>query len=138
METIHLSCRCGRVRLHIASTQIVQFYCHCDDCRAITGGAFSPVALFPTDAVIVSAGETSTWTYREMPRTRCSTCGTLLFGEPPDLGVRGVNGFLLPAHLFAPAFHIRCEHAVMPVNDPLPHYKNLPASFGGSDEVVGW
>lgn len=136
MKTI--SCRCGSVQVRLSDAPIVQFYCHCDDCRAVTGGAFLPIALFPADAVTVSGGPTSTWTYKTLPRTRCSTCGTLLFGEPPGLGVRGVSGFLLPNDVFSPAFHIRCEHAVTRVEDELPHFKDLPASLGGTDETVDW
>jgi hypothetical protein len=138
MEAITLSCRCGSVQLRVGNAPIAQFYCHCDDCRAVTGGAFAPIALFSTDAVTVSGGDTCTWTYKELPRTRCSTCGTFLFGEPPGLGMRGVNGFLLPADLFKPAFHSQCQYAVLPVKDDLPHFKSLPALFGGTDEPVGW
>jgi hypothetical protein len=138
MEAITLSCRCGSVQLRVGCAPMTQFYCHCDDCRAASGGAFVPIALFPTDAVTVSAGDTFTWTYKTLPRTRCSTCGTFLFGEPPGLGVRGVSGFLLPGHMFQPAFHSQCEHAVLPVKDDLPHFKSLPARFGGTDETVEW
>jgi hypothetical protein len=52
--------------------------------------------------------------------------------------MRGVNGFLLPADLFKPAFHSQCQYAVLPVKDDLPHFKGLPALFGGTDEPVGW
>ena len=138
MEGINLNCRCGSVQLRITAEPMTLFYCHCDDCRAVTGGAFVPIALFSTDAVTLSAGATSTWTYKTLPRTRCSTCGTFLFGDPPGLGVRGVSGFLLPADMLKPAFHIQCRYAVIPVKDDLPHFKHLPASFGGSDETVGW
>ena len=137
MEATTLSCRCGNVQLRIGGAPFAQFYCHCDDCRAATGGAFIPIALFSSDAVTVS-GATFTWTYKTLPRTRCSTCGTFLFGEPPGLGVRGVSGFLLPAGMFEPAFHIQCQHALLPVKDDLPHFKALPASFGGVDEMVEW
>lgn len=138
MEATTLSCRCGSVQLRVVGAPMTQFYCHCDDCRAATGGAFVPIALFSTDALAVSGGDTSTWTYKTLPRTRCSTCGTFLFGEPPGLGVLGVSGFLLPPDMFKPAFHIHCRDAVLPVKDDLPHFKGLPASFGGSDETVGW
>jgi hypothetical protein len=137
MEAITLSCRCGNVQLRVGEAPTVQFYCHCDDCRAVTGGAFTPIALFSSDAVTVS-GATSTWTYKTLPRTRCSTCGTFLFGEPPGLGLRGVSGFLLPADMFKPAFHIHSQHAVLPVKDELPHFRTLPESFGGKDETVAW
>jgi hypothetical protein len=138
MEAITLSCRCGSVQLQISSAPVAQFYCHCDDCQAVTGGAFVPIALFPTDSVAVIGKNTFTWTYKTLPRTRCSTCGTLLFGEPPGLGMRGVSGYLVPADKFEPKFHNQCQHAVIPVKDELPHFKGLPASFGGTDETVGW
>lgn len=133
-----LRCRCGGVALRVSGAPIAQFYCHCEDCRAVTGGAMVPLALFPADAVAVDGAGTSTWTYRTLPRTRCATCGTFLFGEPPGQGVRGVSGFLLPPEVFRPAFHIRCRHAVMPVKDELPHFKDVPAAFGGADDTVGW
>jgi hypothetical protein len=138
MKATTLSCRCGSVQLRVDAEPMAQFYCHCDDCRAVTGGAFVPIALFSTEAVVVSAGATSTWTYKTLPRRRCSTCGTFLFGEPPGMGVRGVSGFLLPADMFKPTFHSQCRYAVAQVNDDLPHFKGLPASFGGTDEGVGW
>lgn len=138
MKAINASCRCGSVQLKISSVPTAQFYCHCDDCRAVTGGAFSLIALFPTDSVSLSGSNTFTWAYKTLPRTRCSTCGTLLFGEPAGMGLRGVNGFLLPAGTFQPGFHNQCQYAVVPVKDDLPHFRGLPASFGGSDEKVGW
>lgn len=138
MEEMTVSCRCGSVKLKINHAQVAQFYCHCGDCRAVTGGAFTPVALFPADAVTVLGGNTFAWTYKTMPRTRCATCGTLLFGEPPGSGLRGVSAHLLPGEKFHPAFHIRCEHAVMPVKDDLPHFKDLPKDFGGSGELASW
>jgi len=138
MEPFTSSCRCGSVQLRVDTAPIAQFYCHCDDCRAVSGGAFVPIALFSTDAVAVTAGDTLTWTYKTLPRTRCSTCGTFLFGEPPGLGMRGVSGFLLPADRFRSAFHSQCRYAVLPVKDDLPHFKGLPESFGGTGETVGW
>jgi hypothetical protein len=138
MEAITLSCRCGDVLLQIGSAAVAQFYCHCDDCQAATGGAFVPIALFPTESVAVIGENTFTSTYKTLPRTRCSTCGALLFGEPPGLGMRGVSGYLLPPGKFEPKFHNQCRYAVLPVRDELPHFKGLPAIFGGNDETVGW
>lgn len=138
MEAIHLSCRCGAVHLQISAEPLAQFYCHCDDCRAVTGGAFAPIALLPADAVTVIGTDTTTWTYKTLPRTRCSTCGTLLFGEPPGMGMRGVMGYLLPANLFQPEFHARCDHAMVAAKDDLPHFRDLPSRFGGSDEIADW
>lgn len=138
MQTVTLSCRCGSVRLKLSGSAMAQFYCHCDDCRAVTGGAFVAVALFQGDSVSISGNSTFTWTYRTLPRTRCSNCGMFLFGEPPGSGIRAVSGFLLPVGEFQPLFHIHCQHAVIPVKDDLPHFRALPAAFGGTDETVGW
>lgn len=52
--------------------------------------------------------------------------------------MRGVSGFLFPSDMFKPTFHSQCQYAVLPVKDDLPHFKGLPASFGGTDETVGW
>ena len=52
--------------------------------------------------------------------------------------MRGVSGSLLPSGMFEPTFHNQCRFAVMPVKDDLPHFKGLPAAFGGSDETVEW
>jgi hypothetical protein len=54
------------------------------------------------------------------------------------LGLRGVNGYLLPANQFNATFHMQCQFAVRPIVDALPHFKSRPARFGGSDELVGW
>ena len=36
-----VKCRCGAVELEISAEPIVQFYCHCDDCQAVHGGAYA-------------------------------------------------------------------------------------------------
>lgn len=137
-EITTVSCRCGSVQLRLSGAPMAQFYCHCADCRAVTGGAFAPVALFQKSSVTLIGSGVSTWAYKTLPRTRCTTCGTLLFGEPPGLGMCAVSGYLLPAAGFAPLFHIHCQGAVARVEDDLPHFKGLPASFGGTDETVAW
>jgi hypothetical protein len=78
------------------------------------------------------------WRRKSNDRSRCAQCGTPLFAEIPGMGVRGVNGYLLPPERFVPAFHIQCQHAVRPVRDGLPHYKGFPGRFGGTDETVAW
>jgi hypothetical protein len=117
---------------------VAQFLCHCEDCRAVTGDPMTALALFPAAGVELLEGEVGTSVWRTLPRTWCTRCGALLFGEPPGMGMRGVNGALRPAGWFEPAFHIRCGHAVAPVRDGLPHFKDVPPAFGGTDETVDW
>ncbi|MFY0663140.1 MAG: GFA family protein [Natronospirillum sp.] len=138
MSTTDISCLCGATHLRLNDQPVAQFYCHCDDCQATHGASYVGLAVFPSHAVEVLQGATVTWTYKTLPRERCPTCGTFLIAEVPDSDLTGVKANLLPPRMFTPAFHIHCQHAVLPIVDDLPHYRSLPADFGGSDDVVTW
>ncbi|MHB8473874.1 MAG: GFA family protein [Gammaproteobacteria bacterium] len=138
MKTSDIQCLCGAIKIRLSGEPIAQFYCHCDDCQAVHGGAYVPRAMYPSQAVEVIQGEPMTWILKTTPRTRCTICGTHLFAEVSSFGVRGVNAYLLPAETFKPQFHIQCQYAVLPIQDKLPHFKAFPAKFGGSDETVDW
>jgi hypothetical protein len=133
-----VQCRCGAVGVEITAEPIVQFYCHCDDCQAVHGGAYAPESVYSADAVKVVRGDPMAWKLKRNPRVTCRECGTRLFIDVERLGLRGVNGYLLPQGHFQPAFHMHCRFAVRPVVDDLPHYKGMPERFGGSDETVEW
>lgn len=122
----------------LSGAPIAQFFCHCDDCQAVHGGAYLPVAVYPSAAVEVTSGETTVWALKTTPRTSCTACGTRLFAELTALGVRCVTASLLPAGDFAPTFHMNCRFAVRPITDDLPHFDARPPAFGGSDARVGW
>jgi hypothetical protein len=136
--SFQIQCRCGAVQVRVHGEPSAQFYCHCDDCQAAQGGAYVPVALYPTPAVEVVAGELRAWALKTMPRSTCIACGTRVFADPPGLGVRGINGYLLPPERFKPAMHVNCRFAVLPVRDGLPHYASLPTFFGGDGALMDW
>ncbi|MBE9138253.1 GFA family protein [Nodosilinea sp. LEGE 07088] len=138
MKTTDISCLCGSVKVQLRGEPITQFYCHCDDCQATSGGAYIGVAVYPTNAVKVMQGELITWTLKSLPRQRCANCGTHVMAEVPGLDQCGIKANLLPKGDFKPDFHLHCRYAVLPVNDDLPHFDDLPASFGGSDETINW
>jgi hypothetical protein len=138
MSTVEIGCACGATRVEIEGAPLVQFHCHCDDCRAVSGAPYVTVALFPRPALRVTQGRPDTFVYKTMQRRRCPHCGTMLFGEPPGLDICGIRADLLPPALFKPQFHIHCRLAVQPVEDGLPHYKSVPPQFGGTDEQVDW
>ena len=138
MKTVELDCRCGGTRIEVAGDPIAQFYCHCDDCQIVHGAAYVPESVYPADAVKVVRGATTQWKLKRNPRVTCAACGTRMFIDVLPLGLRGVNGYMLPAALFQPTFHMQCQFAVRPVADDLPHFRGRPARFGGSDERVGW
>jgi hypothetical protein len=133
-----MQCRCGATAIEVTGDAIAQFFCHCDDCQAVFGAAYVPESVYPAEAVKVTRGEPSTWRLKRNPRVTCRECGTRLFIDVLALGLRGVNGYLLPQGQFRPTFHMQCQFAVRPVKDDLPHYRSRPARFGGSDDVVDW
>jgi hypothetical protein len=137
-KTISVQCRCGAVEVESSADPVAQFYCHCDDCQIMHGAAFAPESAYPAAAVRVTRGEPSSWVLKRNPRFTCPTCGTRLFIDVLNVGVRGLNGYLLPPDRFRPRFHMQCQFAVRPVVDDLPHYKSRSPQFGGSDETVDW
>jgi len=137
MSLTKIQCPCGAVTLRVAGDPVEQFYCHCDDCQAATGGPYVAVAIYPAEGVSCE-GELRTWTLRSLHRKRCAACGAGVLAELPELGQVGVNALLLPPGAFRPEMHIQCRYAILPVKDGLPHFKGLPAKFGGSDETVDW
>ena len=137
MKTTEVRCPCGAVAIELRGEPAVQFYCHCDDCRAVGGGAYIGLALYPS-ASVTASGRTDTWTLRSLARERCAVCGTHVFAAIPAFGQHAIKSNLLPIGMFRPAFHIHCRRAVLPVADDLPHFAALPAAFGGTDEQVDW
>jgi hypothetical protein len=137
-DVTKIECRCGAVEIEIAGEPLAQFFCHCDDCQAVHGGAYAPESAYRADSVRVTRGEPLTWKLKRNPRYTCPACGTRLFIDVLGLNIRGVNGFLLPRERFQPQFHMQCQFAVRAIVDELPHYKSRPARFGGSDDTVDW
>ena len=138
MKTIEVQCRCGAIGLKITGEPVAQIYCHCDDCRAAHGAAYVASSIYPAQSVQVDRGQPTPIVVKTTQRMRCVTCGTHLFSEIASVGLRSVNGFLLPKGEFNPQLHVQCQHAVLPVVDNLLHYKGFPASFGGAEEFVTW
>ena len=86
----------------------------------------------------VTDGNTMRWALKTNQRTRCTNCGTYLFGMPEGMGIHGISAYLLPQGTFRPQMHIMCKDALVPVKDDLPHFSAFPASMGGDDERVAW
>ncbi|MDO5090693.1 MAG: GFA family protein [Cardiobacteriaceae bacterium] len=137
-QPLQLQCPCGAVHLAIDAEPIAQLYCHCDDCRTAHAAAYVAIALYPAQSVRITQGSVHPRILKTTPRMACSQCGTHLFSEADVIGMRSVNAFLLPEGVFQPQMHIQCRHAVLPVCDDLPHYKEWPPMAGGSDETVDW
>lgn len=138
LKTLEVQCRCGQISLEITGQPAVQAYCHCDDCRAACGGAYVASSIYPATAVKVVNGTPTPIMVKTTQRMRCEACATPLFAEITRAGLRSVNAFLLPPGEFKPRLHVQCQHAVLPVLDELPHFKDFPVEGGGSGELVEW
>lgn len=40
-QSTFVQCKCGAVEVHINSEPMAQYYCHCDDCQNVHGGAYA-------------------------------------------------------------------------------------------------
>lgn len=138
MSNTEVQCLCGTAKLKLTGEPIAQVYCHCADCQIAHSAAYVATVAYPTESVAVLSGAPAALIVKTASRMRCPSCGTFLFTEVAAAGLRSVNANLLPKGQFKPQLHIHCQDAVLPVVDNLPHYKTLPAAFGGSDEVIGW
>jgi hypothetical protein len=137
MTNTLVRCTCGIVEVQLTGDPMAQYVCHCDDCQAVHGKAY-PVALYPASAVVVVRGEIGVLTLKTTPRSRCSGCGTFLFAVVPGYPFCGVSGELLPDGQFKPEFHVQCRFAMTPIDDDLPHYKDMPVKFRGSGKIMAW
>ena len=135
---IDLYCQCGSVHLRVRGKPVAQFWCHCGECQRAHGAAYVAEALYPASGVEIVRGQTVTLTVITTPRLSCARCGARLFAELDTLGMRGLNGYLLPEGMFTPTLHINCGEAVAPVRDGLPHYRTKPTDFGGDGAEVDW
>lgn len=135
---MHVQCGCGNIALEITGEPMAQFFCHCDDCQAAHGAAYVPESVYRADEVRVVKGEPASWALERNPRFFCRDCGTRLFIEVTARGLRGVNGYILPAGSFRPQYHMQCRYALHPVQDDLPHYRAFAPQFGGPDERMDW
>lgn len=138
MPTMDVQCPCGAVTLSMSGEPVGQVFCHCDDCQRAHSAAYVARAIYPRDAVKVAKGETRRWKNRVRDMVICASCGAHLYGEHEKNPFRGVNASLLPPGAFKPEAHLHCRHAVAPVTDGLPHFRDIPAPYGGSGELVGW
>jgi hypothetical protein len=54
----------------------------------------------------------------------------------PSLGLVDVYAATLPTLKFSPSVHVNYAKTVLPMRDGLPKFRDFPADFGGSGEVM--
>ena len=93
-----------------------------------------------TPPVKVTAGKelVKEWTEKGVVhRAFCSTCGTHLYCLIPPLSVVTTGPGLWEGGLdFKPSLHTHYQHCMHITNDGLPKFKDMPAAFGGTGEMI--
>ena len=75
-------CYCGATKIRARTPPIAVAYCHCSDCRRVTGAPVAAFAAFESANVTFSpnAGRTASVT-PGVTRSFCPTCGSPLAGR---------------------------------------------------------
>ena len=85
-------CLCGSVRYRIAGEIGPASYCHCSDCRKVTGSAFN-VGVTVAVADFMIEGQPGAYTThgdsgRELTRHFCGQCGSPIYTSAPAHAAR--------------------------------------------------
>ena len=83
MAELRGSCLCEGVRFEVIEPFVMLSYCHCTNCKKISGGAGTVNGRARTTAIRVLEGEELLQTFQPAEgtaKTFCSACGSNLFG----------------------------------------------------------
>lgn len=88
-------CLCGKIQFSVNGGFGEVRYCHCSQCRKVTGSAFSANAKIPIDRFKVLTGRDYIKEFEHKPgiyRAFCSNCGSPIFSRlvsnPDSIRVR--------------------------------------------------
>jgi len=135
-QTYQGACFCGAVRIEVTGEAPLQGYCHCEDCRRWSGAPVTAYALWPSDAVRVTAGAEHVATYSKTGQAERRQCGGALMTALPGAGMSDVYPALLAGFSFQPRAHIHYGMRALDLPDGLPKFRDMPAEAGGSGETV--
>ena len=125
-------CACGAIRFDVEDGFVYALYCHCADCRAATGSAFSAIGAIERTKLVVVSGADRIRLFERPDDERvnfCGNCGSIVFsfvrhGEFVHVPL----GTLREAPSVRPSFHA-CVASKAPwhdITDALPQYREFP------------
>jgi hypothetical protein len=132
-------CFCGAVEIEVTGEPEAMGYCHCRSCRSWSGGPVNAFSLWKPGAVRVTKGAEHLETFAKTAmseRQFCAKCGGHLMANHPPLGLVDVFAATIPTLAFAPGVHVNYSETVLSMRDGLPKFKDFPAPFGGSGEMM--
>ena len=134
VSTFHGGCRCGAVRYEARGEPLVVGYCHCDDCRGLTGAPVVTWVMFDTRNVAFTAGQRRH--YESSPGIKwgfCGDCGSPLSWEGHTRTLNGLH--ITEFHIssfddpdgFRPELHWFDRERLpwFEIHDDLPRYERL-------------
>lgn len=139
MTTYKGACFCGAVQIETSGAPEGMGYCHCRSCRSWSAAPVNGFSLWKPDAVRVVSGAEHLATFKKTPmseRQFCSKCGGHLMTSHPPLGLVDVYAETIPSLSFIPGVHVNYAETVLPFRDGLPKFRDFPAEFGGSGELI--
>ena len=133
------TCFCGAVEIEVTGEPAAMGYCHCRSCRHWSAGPVNAFTLWPPAQVKVTKGENNIITYNKTPvsyRKTCKLCGGHVMTDHPPLKLVDVYAAIIPDLEFKPGVHVNYAETVLPMKDGLPKFKDFPADFGGTGDMV--
>ena len=127
MTTPHTGgCRCGAVRFEAAAQPHHISYCHCVDCRKVSGAPVSAFVGFMAEEVAIRGDVLVTYQNGTVTRSFCGVCGTPIAYQ--DLRLADSIYFTLGAmdapEKYRPTLHayVRQQLPFVHMPDGLPRY----------------
>jgi hypothetical protein len=139
MTTHKGACFCGAVQIEVTGAPEAMGFCHCASCRSWSAGPVNAFTLWNPTAVKVTSGGEHLATYVKNPsseRQYCTKCGGHVMTGHPGLKLTDVYAAVIPSVKFEPGVHVNYAETVLPMKDGLPKFRDFPAPFGGSGEIV--
>ena len=133
------SCFCGAVEFEVTGAPAAMGYCHCGDCATWAAAPVNAFSLWSPDSVRVTKGEDNIGTYNKTEqsyRKFCTRCGGHLFTDHPTMNLVDVYASVIPDLKYEPTVHVFYSEKTVAIKDGLPKFKDMPAEFGGSGDML--
>jgi hypothetical protein len=123
-------CECGGVRYEFDAEPLSCYTCHCTDCQARCGSAFTTAVVIPSAALKVTHGEPADWPAERGVFKFCSRCGAHLWVVAniiPDFSLIRLGTLDEPKSI-APVAHIWTDSALpwVELGDKLTRFPKQP------------
>ncbi|HEX3405118.1 MAG TPA: GFA family protein [Acetobacteraceae bacterium] len=139
MPTYQGACFCGAITIEATGAPFVMGYCHCRSCRSWSAGPVNALTLWRENEVRVTGGGEHLASFARTDRSHrqfCRLCGGHVMTRHPRGGHIDVYAATIPDLAFVPTLHAHYQETVLPMRDGLPKFRDVPAEFGGSGEVM--